>query len=101
MSYFKLISNRVIEPASFSDSYEALGNVYNKQPNEKHSTYVKYVNEYDDLKLKCKAKGKPKPSITWILKYTNGTANRIQLFNSLHLFNNNDTNLIHFGNFFA
>jgi len=71
-----MISHRLKEPASFSDSYET----QTKHPNEKQSTYVKYVNEFDDLKLKCKAKGKPKPSITWILKYTNGTANRIITF---------------------
>jgi hypothetical protein len=43
--------------------------------------YVKNVNENQDFKLECLAKGRPKPTITWFLKYSNGSS-----FSKLFLF---------------
>ena len=40
------------------------------------SLYVKTVRENEDLKLRCLSLGTPTPSISWYLKYFNGTSYR-------------------------
>ena len=38
------------------------------------NTYVKEVNEFDNLQIKCLAFGKPTPIVTWFMKYSNGSS---------------------------
>ncbi len=45
-----------------------------------NSVFVKSINEYEDFKLKCLAKGKPKPSVSWYLRYVNNTSIRKKLY---------------------
>lgn len=65
-----------LEPASFVDN-----NNINTSSNSstsilkyENSIYLKSVNENQDFKLECLAKGRPKPTITWFLKYSNGSS---------------------------
>lgn len=41
-----------------------------------NSIFIRSITEYEDLKLKCLAKGRPKPTVLWFLKFTNGTSLR-------------------------
>ena len=60
-------------PVSFIEENEAneLGTI-----NTDTNFYVKTINEFDNLKLKCLAQGKPKPTVKWFLKYFNGSSAR-------------------------
>lgn len=59
------------EPASFIDENEK--NETNAMTKYENSIFEKSVNEFDDFKLKCNARGKPKPKVIWFLRYLNGT----------------------------
>jgi len=58
------------EPPTFIDNSNFENANYS---NHENTVFVKTVNEYEDFSLKCLAKGKPKPKVTWFLKYLNGT----------------------------
>lgn len=38
------------------------------------NTYIKEVNEFNDLQINCQATGNPKPMIKWFVKYSNGSS---------------------------
>ena len=59
------------EPPSFVDNSDS--SKLNSTFDRDNTVFVKTVNEYEDFTLKCLAKGKPKPKVTWFLKYLNGT----------------------------
>ncbi len=69
-SHFLFIT---IEPPSFIDNSETLNSNLTYDEN---SVFVKNINEFDDFSLKCLARGKPKPKVSWFLKYFNGTSIR-------------------------
>ena len=65
-----------IEPPTFIDNTNSESINFNKSltKNDYETlVFVKTVNEYEDFTLKCLARGKPKPKVTWYLKYLNGT----------------------------
>lgn len=53
-----------------------------------NSVFVKSINEFEDFKLKCLAKGKPRPTVSWHLRYFNNTLLRKSLY-----FNNSSFSL--------
>ena len=65
-----------IEPPTFIDNTNSESINFNKSltKNDYETfVFVKTVNEYEDFTLKCLARGKPNPKVTWYLKYLNGT----------------------------
>ena len=65
-----------IEPPTFIDNTNSESINFNSSltKNDYETfVFVKTVNEYEDFTLKCLARGKPKPKVTWYLKYLNGT----------------------------
>ena len=80
------------EPAYFVDtstSSDELENIGNKRlshdgdddfdenydPNESF-VFIKSVNENENFKLKCHARGRPRPTVSWLLLYQNKTSFR-------------------------
>ncbi|RNA42448.1 amalgam-like isoform X2 [Brachionus plicatilis] len=61
----------VNEPAYFVEERET--NQLKIMSNNENLLFLKSVNENADLKLKCNAKGKPTPTISWYLRFFNGT----------------------------
>ena len=74
---FSFFNKTKTEPPTFIDN----SNFENSNSsNHENTVFVKTVNEYEDFSLKCLAKGKPKPKVTWFLKYLNGTFIRERFF---------------------
>lgn len=73
----------ITEPAYFVDSRETSDEVTEKTDGRntaadaaaayENSVFVKSINEFQDFKLKCLAKGKPRPTVSWHLRYINNT----------------------------
>jgi hypothetical protein len=74
----------LLEPAYFVDENDP--SELTPVSNYENSIFVKSVNEFDDFKLKCIAKGKPKPVVSWYVRYANGTVLRNYLIRVFILF---------------
>jgi hypothetical protein len=75
----------VFEPARFQDEYDNLVNQDNKTDEKQqqsfiygndNSMFIKSFREQEAFQLKCLTLGKPTPTISWYLKYINGTSVR-------------------------
>jgi hypothetical protein len=91
LNRFKL---NVYAPATFIDDDNDDDEHHNKAEFKKNnfkyqingfdnSIYVKTVKENHDLILKCNAQGTPTPSVSWYLKYPNGTLTSKLQFHAL------------------
>ncbi|CAF1045685.1 unnamed protein product [Brachionus calyciflorus] len=69
--WLKKFNLNINEPAYFVD--ESDQNEITPLKDYENSIFVKSVNEFEDLRLRCLAKGRPRPNFTWYLKYLNGT----------------------------
>ena len=71
-TWFKILF--CLEPAAFLENNDSADT--NSSSEYENSIFIKSINEFDDFKLKCLAKGRPKPTVSWYLKYQNGSSIR-------------------------